>query len=135
MNAAQQRQHRQRLAAAEEGQKVRERRAEEARKARERGVGQKAGGEGRMTYAQQLMASAPTQKTKEARKGKEREEKNPLEQITGSIPVDERMIVFERRPSAEQLDWLTVNQIASHVNNVLSKVAPPHVRTEKFKVS
>jgi len=114
---------------------VRERRAEEVRKARERGAGQKAGGEGRMTYAQQLMAPAPTQKTKEVRKGKKREEKNPLEQIKGSISVDERMIVFERRPGAEQLDWLTVNQIASHVNNVLSKVAPPHVRTEKFKVS
>jgi len=114
---------------------VQERRAEEARKARKRGAGQKAGGEGRMTYAQQLMASAPTQTTKEARKGKEREEKNPLKPIKGSIPVDEWMIVSERRPGAEQLDWLTVNQITSHVNNMLSKVAPPHVRTENFKVS
>jgi len=67
MNVTQQRQHRQRLAA-----------AEEAQKAWERGAGQKAGGEGRMTYAQQLRAPAPTQKTKEVRKGKEKEEKNPL---------------------------------------------------------
>jgi len=124
MNIAQQRHHRQRLAA-----------AEEARKAWERGAGQKVGGEGRMTYAQQLRDPAPRHKTKEVRKGKEKEEKNPLEQIKGSIPVDERMIVFERRPGVEQLDWLTVNQITSHINNSLSKVAPPHVRTEKFKVS
>jgi len=102
---------------------------------RARGAGQKAGGEGRMTYAQQLRAPAPMQKTKKVRKGKEKEEKNPLEQIKGSIPVDEWMIVFERCPGAEQLDWLTVNQIASHINNALSRVTPPYVRTEKFRVS
>ena len=49
--------------------------------------------------------------------------------------MDKRTIVFERHPGAEQLDWLTVNQIASHINNALSGVAPPHVRTEKFGVS
>jgi hypothetical protein len=36
---------------------------------------------------------------------------------------DERMIAFERTADAPQLDWVTVNQVASDVNNTLSKVA------------
>jgi hypothetical protein len=45
------------------------------------------------------------------------------------------MIVFERTADAPQLDWVTVNQITSHVNNTLSKVATAHIRTEIFQVS
>jgi hypothetical protein len=60
---------------------------------------------------------------------------SPLTPIKGSIPQDERTIIFERTPDAPQLNWITVNQSASHVNNSLGKVAPAHVRTEKFRVS
>jgi len=94
---------------------------------------QKAGG-GNPTYAQQLRALTPTTKDKSRQKGKEKEgekKKNPLEPIQNSIPVDERTIVFEQSPDAPQLDWLAINQIASHVNNALSMV-PPQVQTEKF---
>jgi hypothetical protein len=49
--------------------------------------------------------------------------------------MDERVIIFEHTPDAPQLDWVTVNQIASHVNNTLGRVAPAHIRTEKFRVS
>jgi hypothetical protein len=45
------------------------------------------------------------------------------------------VVIFERTENAPQLDWLTVNQVASQVNNALSRVAPAHVRTEKFQVS
>jgi hypothetical protein len=58
-----------------------------------------------------------------------------LAPIKGSIPMDERVIIFEQTLGAPQLDWVTVNQIASHVNNTLGRVAPAHIRTEKFWVS
>jgi len=130
MSITQQRQHQQR-----------QRRAEEARRDREREAGQKAQ-TAKPTYAQQLRAPAPrtpaplAKDKRQQERGEERkQDENLLEPIKGSIPVDERTIVFERSPDAPQLDWLSVNQIASHVNNILSKVAPPHVRTEKFRVS
>jgi len=115
----------------------RQRIVEEFRKEREQAAEKK----GKPTYAQQVAAPVPAPQTRgPPPKGKgegdsRKQEKNPLEPIKGSIPVDERMIVFERVQGAPQLDWLTVNQVASHVNNALSKVAPPHVRTEKFRVS
>jgi hypothetical protein len=97
---------------------------------------------GQPSYAQRLQAAPPAppreqtwQEVKRIKGGSGKPETtSPLALIKGSIPHDERTIIFERTPEAPQLDWITVNQTASHVNNSLGKVAPAHVRTEKFRV-
>jgi len=58
-----------------------------------------------------------------------------LEPIKRSIPWDERAILFERAVGAPQIDAAVAASAAAQVNIALSKVAPPHVRTEAFKIS
>src|SRR3978361_1775705 len=58
-----------------------------------------------------------------------------LEPIKGSIPVDERYIVFERAAGAPQIVAAVAASATSFVNIALSKVAPAHVRTEVFRIS
>jgi len=57
-----------------------------------------------------------------------------LEPIKRSIPWDERAILFERTVGAPQIDAAVAASAAAQVNIALSKVAPPHVRTEAFKI-
>jgi hypothetical protein len=107
-------------------------------------------GDGKPSYAQQVRAPPPVAALPPVAAAQQRNggwqvagkgrggpggEKIPLAPIKGSIPMDERVIIFERTQDAPQLDWVTVNQIASHVNNTLGRVAPAHIRTEKFRVS
>lgn len=58
-----------------------------------------------------------------------------LEPIRKTIPWDERMILFERAVGAPQIDAAVAASAAAQVNIALSRVAPPHVRTEAFKIS
>jgi len=58
-----------------------------------------------------------------------------LELIKRSIPWDERAILFERAVGALQIDTAVAASAAVLVEIALSKVAPPHVRTEVFKIS
>src|SRR3978361_1862116 len=58
-----------------------------------------------------------------------------LEPIKGSIPVDERYIVFERAAGAPQIVAAVAASATSFVNIALSKVAPAHIRTEAFRIS
>jgi len=68
-------------------------------------------------------------------KGKAARELTGLEAIKGSVPWDERGIVFERAAGAPQILPTVAAGAAAFVNVALSKVAPPHVRTEGFKIS
>ena len=58
-----------------------------------------------------------------------------LELIKRSIPWNEWAILFERAVGALQIDAAVAVSTAALVNIALSKVAPPHVRTESFKIS
>jgi len=58
-----------------------------------------------------------------------------LELIKRSIPWDEWAILFERAVGALQIDAVVAVSTAALVNIALSKVAPPHVCTEAFKIS
>jgi hypothetical protein len=69
------------------------------------------------------------------RKGKPEKEPTGLEMIKGSIPVDERYIVFERAAGAPQILPAVAASAAGFVNIALSKVAPAHIRTEAFRIS
>ena len=57
------------------------------------------------------------------------------EPIKRSIPWDERAILFERAVGAPQIDAAVAASTVAQVNIALSKVAPPHVRTEALKIS
>jgi len=67
--------------------------------------------------------------------GKPEGEPSELEPIKGSIPRDERGIVFERTVGASQINPAVAASAATFVNIALSKVAPAHVRTEAFRIS
>jgi hypothetical protein len=69
------------------------------------------------------------------KKGKPVKEPTGLERIQGSIPPDERRILFERAAGAPQINARVVTSAAVLVNVALSKVAPAHVRTETFRIS
>jgi len=69
------------------------------------------------------------------RNGKPERTPTGLEPIKGSIPRDERGIVFERASGAPQINPAVAASAAAHVNVTLSKVALPHVRTEAFRIS
>jgi hypothetical protein len=69
------------------------------------------------------------------KKGKPVKETTGLEPIRGSIPVDERYMVFERAAGAPQILATAAASAAGLVNIALSKVAPAHVRTEAFRIS
>jgi len=58
-----------------------------------------------------------------------------LEPIKGSIPRDERGIVFERAAGAPQINPAVAASTAAFVNIALSKVAPAHVWTKAFRIS
>jgi len=68
------------------------------------------------------------------RGGKVTKETTGLEPIKRSIPWDEWAILFERAVGAPQIDAAVAASAAAQVNIALSKVAPPHVRTEAFKI-
>jgi hypothetical protein len=72
---------------------------------------------------------------KVGKKGRPVKELTGLKPIKGSIPVDERYIVFERAAEAPQILRTVAASTASLVNIALSKVAPAHVRTEAFQIS
>jgi len=57
-----------------------------------------------------------------------------LEPIRGSIPWDKRVILFQRAAGAPQTDPAVAASEAAQVNIALSKVAPPQIRTEGFKI-
>jgi hypothetical protein len=69
------------------------------------------------------------------KKGKPMKEPAVLEPIRGSIPPDERRIIFERAAGAPQISPSVTTSAAGLVNIALSKVAPEHVRTETFRIS
>lgn len=62
-------------------------------------------------------------------------EPSGLEPIKRSLPWDERAIVFQRAADGPEIDAAVAANAAAHVNIALSKVAPPHLRTEGFKFS
>jgi hypothetical protein len=69
------------------------------------------------------------------KKGRPVKEPTGLEPIKGSIPPDERRIVFERTAGAPQIGARIAASVAGLVNVALSKVAPAHVRTEACRIS
>jgi hypothetical protein len=69
------------------------------------------------------------------KKGKVVKEPTGLELIKGSIPLDERRIVFERIAGAPQINPRIAGSVAGLVNVALSKVAPAHIRTEACRIS
>jgi len=91
-------------------------------------------------WAQRAAAAAALPQTgadysRAGRNGKPERTPTGLEPIKGSIPRDERGIVFERASGAPQINLAVAVSAAAHVNVALSKVAPPHVRTEAFRIS
>ena len=66
--------------------------------------------------------------------GKPDREPTGLEPIKGSIPYDERGIVFEPAAGALQINPAVATSAAAFVNIALSKVAPAHIRTEAFRI-
>jgi len=69
------------------------------------------------------------------RGGKVAKEPTGLKLIKRSIPWNERVILFERTVGALQIDVAVAASAAVLVNIALSKVAPPYIRTEAFKIS
>ena len=69
------------------------------------------------------------------RNGKPIREPRGLEPIKGSIPRDERGILFERAAGVPQINSVVAGSAAAFVNIALSKVAPAHVRTKAFRIS
>jgi hypothetical protein len=69
------------------------------------------------------------------KKGRPVKEPTGLELIKGSIPPDERRIVFERAAGAPLIDVRIAGSVAGLVNATLGKVAPAHVRTEVCHIS
>jgi len=66
--------------------------------------------------------------------GKPEWEPSELEPIKGSIPYDERGIVFQWEVGASQINPAVVASAAAFVNIALRKVAPAHVRTKAFSI-
>jgi hypothetical protein len=69
------------------------------------------------------------------KKGNPVKEPTGLERISGSIPVDEHWIAFERTVGTPQISAIVAASATGFVNIALSKVAPAHVRTEAFRIS
>jgi len=67
--------------------------------------------------------------------GKREKAPTGLEPIKRSLPWDEWAIAFERTTGSPQIDPVVAASTTAQVNIALSKVAPPHVRTEAFKIS
>jgi len=67
--------------------------------------------------------------------GKVERDPTGLEPIKRALPWDERAILFERATGTPQIDQVVAASAVAQVNIALSKVAPPHVRTEAFKIS
>jgi len=89
-------------------------------------------------WAQRAAAAAALPRSdfkRVGRNGKPEREPTGLEPIKGSIPRDERGIVFERAAGAPQINPAVAASAAAFVNIALSKVAPAHVRTEAFRIS
>jgi hypothetical protein len=82
------------------------------------------------SWAQRAAEAAVLPMQRVGQKGKAVKEPIGLELIKGSIPPDERRIVFERAAGAPQIDARIAGSVAGLVNVALSKVAPAHVRTE-----
>jgi len=89
----------------------------------------------RATAAAALPQSGGSGVNLAGRRGKVAKEPTGLEPTKRSIPWDERAILFERAVGAPQIDAAVAANAAAQVNIGLSKVAPPHVRTEAFKIS
>jgi len=66
--------------------------------------------------------------------GKPDREPTGLEPIKGSIPHDERGIVFERVAGAPQINPAVATSAAAFINITLTKLAPPDIRTEAFRI-
>jgi len=89
-------------------------------------------------WAQRAAAAAALPQSdyrRAGRNGKPEREPTGLELIRGSIPRDERGIIFERTVDAPQIDPAIAASAAAFVNLALSKAAPAHVRTEGFRIS
>ena len=67
--------------------------------------------------------------------GKPEQEPTELEPIDGSIPHEERGIVFKRAAGVLQINPAVAASTAAFVNIALSKVALAYVRTEAFRIS
>ena len=67
--------------------------------------------------------------------GKPEREPTGLEPIKGSIPCDERGIVFERAAGVPQINPAVAASAVAFVNIALSKVVLAHIRTEAFRIS
>jgi hypothetical protein len=81
-------------------------------------------------------AALPEEKMQQVgKKGKPVKETTGLQRISGSIPVDERWIAFERTAGAPQISATVAASATGHVNIALSRVAPAHVRTEAFRIT
>ena len=90
------------------------------------------------SWAQRAAAVAALPQTdfrRVGKNGKPEREPTGLEPIKGSIPRDERGIVFERAGGAPQINPAVAASAAAFVNIALSKVAPAHIRTEAFRIS
>jgi predicted RNA-binding Zn-ribbon protein involved in translation (DUF1610 family) len=85
--------------------------------------------------AAEAVALPETGMQRVGKKGRPVKEPTGLEPIKGSIPPDERRIVFERAAGAPQIDARIAGSVAGLVNVALSKVAPAHVRTEVCRIS
>jgi hypothetical protein len=85
--------------------------------------------------AANVVALPETTMKRVGKNGKPVKKPTGLEPIKGSIPVDERFVVFERAAGAPQILATVAAKAAGFVNIALSKVAPEHVRTEAFRIS
>jgi len=70
-----------------------------------------------------------------SRNGKVERDPTGLEPTKQSLPWDGHAILFERVTGTPQIGPGTAARAAAEVNIALSKVAPPHIRTEAFKIS
>jgi hypothetical protein len=84
--------------------------------------------------AAEVAALPETGMQRVGKKGRPVKEPTGLEPIKGSIPPDERRIVFERAVGAPQIDARIAGSVAGLVNVALSKVAPAHIRTEVCRI-
>jgi len=88
-------------------------------------------------WAQQAAAAAALPQSdykRVGRNGKPEWEPSGLEPIKGSIPRDERGIVFQWVVDVSQINPAVAASAAAFANIALSKVASAHVRTEAFRI-
>ena len=91
------------------------------------------------SWAQRTEAAAALPQTsqfqKVGRNGKTAKEASGLEPIKCSLSWDERMIVFEWAAGAVPITLAMALVVVAHVNIVLRKVAPTHLRTTQGKIA